>query len=121
MANNRYYKAYIERLIAADGQEITLTREIPTDNDYAGTTKTPETIAAQQMRVYNIKGHADIYQESGVIKRGSGATTQNKLLAKADADVAPGDTFTLGPYKYRILFARNYLGICIQAELEVIE
>ena len=119
MGANRYYQKYIEKLINANPAGIVLTRIIKEPDGFEGFIEYPVTISLT-VTFYTKKAFRTIIQEKGVVS--SDLTRQvNKIMAKGDADILEGDTFEHGGRKYRVGFVNSYMGICKQAEVEVIE
>lgn len=119
MGANRYYQKYIEKLINANPADIVLTRIIKEPDGYEGFIEHPVQISLA-VTFYTKKAPRSTIQEKGVVVTNL-VSAVNKILAKGDADIQEGDTFEYGGWKYQVGFINTYLGICKQAEVEVIE
>lgn len=119
MGANRYYQKYIEKLINANPAGIVLTRIIKEPDGYEGEIEYPVEISLT-VAFYTKKGYRTTIQEKGTIISGM-INTVNKILTNGDADIQEGDTFEHGGRKYRVMHVVPYLGICKQAEVEVVE
>ena len=113
---DRYYKKYIEKLINSNPATITIKREIKTDDGYGGSINEEKEITGT-VTFYDRKARREVVTDYGTTYTGINIT---KILAKADADIKEGDTFTQEGKKYKVLFVKDYMEICKQIELEVI-
>lgn len=120
MGVNLYYRKYIEKMIKENPAEIEIARTILKDTGRGGKTKETIKLDPQIVTIYNKKSQRERVNDSGEVI-GYMASSIEKLLAKHNADIEEGDTFINGNRKYRIVFVNNYMDICKQAELEVIE
>ncbi len=120
MGNNRYYRRYIEKLIASNPATITITRTTKTDDGYGGSDEQEKTLCPQTVTIYNQKARREIANDSGITVAYALSSVE-KLLATSSADIAEGDRFTFAGRKYQVLFVKNYMDICKQAELQVVE
>jgi hypothetical protein len=118
MGANAYYKKYVEKLVNANPTDIVLTRIIKEPDGYEGSIEYPVQISLT-VTFYTKKGYRTIIQEKGAVISGM-TSTVNKILTKGDADMHEGDTFEHGGRKYRVGLVSTYLGICTQAEVEVV-
>lgn len=116
MGSNLYYRRYVEKMIAANPMEIIIKRTVTTDDGFGGTTTEDVTLSAQTVTLYNRRALRASTSDAGVIVSG----TETKLLAAWDADLWADDQFTHGGRTWRVLDPIDYLGICKQAELEVV-
>ena len=119
MGANRYYQKYIEKLINANPGDIVLTRIIKEPDGYEGFIEHPVQISLA-VTFYTKKAPRSTIQEKGTVVTNLFSSI-NKILTKGDADILEGDTFEHGGRKYRVGFVNSYMGICKQAEVEVIE
>lgn len=117
MGSHKYYRRYIEKIIAANPSEITIARDIIQETEYRGKVRDTLILAPQTVRLYNKRSKRQVILESGRII----TTNTEMLLTGANADIKEKDIFSIGNRKYRVTFVKDYLGICKQAELEVIE
>lgn len=114
--NTKYYKKYIEKLININPVEIIIKRKVNTPDGYNGTNSTTKKINAT-VTLYDKKGSRQIVTDEGISYTGVIVT---KLLALNDTDIIEGDTFNVDNKTYKVSFIKSYMGICKQAELEVI-
>lgn len=117
--NKRYYRKYIEKLITANPTNIIILRYIEKDDGFGGKIKDKIVLESQEVNIYERKSQREIVTDAGEITYS--AVNIEKLLARYDADIKEGDVFEANNRRYRIKFIKNYLDICKQAELEVIE
>lgn len=113
--NTRYYKKYIEKLINSNPATITIIRKEETDDGYGGSIIEEKEIT-ETVTFYERKARREVLTDYGPTYVGVQVT---KILAKADADIKEGDTFTQEGKKYKVLFVKDYMEICKQIELEV--
>lgn len=118
MEHKKYYQGEIEKIIAQDPTIIEVTRKQLTDDGYGGTTETEVTYEII-CRLYNKRTVREIVTASGT-NVGLSAAAAEKLLCPAAAPIEKGDTFSVDGRKYRVSLAKNYMDICKQVELEVI-
>ncbi len=116
MGANLYYKKYIEKLINSNPANITIIRKEETDDGYGGSIIEEKEIT-ETVTFYERKARREVLTDYGVTYAGVQVT---KILAKHDADIQEGDTFTQEGKKYKVLFVKDYMDICKQIELEVI-
>ncbi len=114
--NKKYYKKYIEKLINTNPTTITITRKVETDDGFGGTTIGKKTVT-ETVTFYNRRARREVVSDYGKSYVGVQVT---KILAKHDADIQEGDTFTQEGKKYKVLFVKDYMDICKQIELDVI-
>lgn len=114
--NTRYYKKYIEKLINSNPVDIKIVRKKEIDDGYGGTIIEEKEIT-ETVTFYERKARREVLTDYGPTYVGVQVT---KILAKHDADIQEGDTFTQEGKKYKVLFVKDYMGICKQIELEVI-
>lgn len=114
--NVKYYKKYIDKLIASNPVTISIVTEIKVPDGYNGFKK--ETVITNEtVTFYDIKARREVMNDHGKSYTGISIT---KILARADADIKKGDTFTVDGTKYKVFFVKNLMNICKQIELEVI-
>lgn len=118
--NIRYYRKYIEKMIDENPTTITIKRIKEIDDGFGGVKKEKIMLEPQIVRVYEKKSQREMVLDKGAAI-GYMASNTEKILAKHNADIEEGDTFKVGNRKYRVMLSKNYMDICIQAELEVIE
>lgn len=116
MRANLYYKKYIEKLINSNPANITIKRKIEIDDGYGGSIIKEKEIT-ETVTFYERKARREVVSDYGTTYIGVQVT---KILAKHDADIQEGDTFTQEGKKYKVLFVKDYMEICKQIELEVI-
>lgn len=119
MKGNEYYKKYIEKLINANPTDITIKRQVKTDDGYGGETVTT-TSHSIKGRLYSKKTVRELLDISGQ-RTSLAAVAAEKLLCLPTEDIEEGDTFTVENRKYKVSLVKNYLGICQQIELTVIK
>ena len=117
--NNRYYRKYIEKMIEQNPTTIEIERIKVIDDGFDGEIKERVKLEPQQVRIYEKKSQREIIADKGATM-GYMASNIEKLLARHDADIKEGDIFKVDNREYRVLLPKNYMDICIQAELEVI-
>lgn len=115
--NDKYYKAYIEKLIEVDPVEINITQRLEIDDGYGGK-KYIEKEISEIGTFYNKSAFVTKMVESGQVN--SGRLAKTKLLTRANTDIKKGDKFTVGNRRYEVLYPQNYKNICTQIELDVI-
>lgn len=114
--NIKYYKRYIEKLIDASPAEITITRKIKTDDGYGGKEISTVILPPQRVRFYNKKSIRENVEDKGVL-----LVSGLKMLTPATADIKEDDMFASGGKTLRVAFLGEYMGVCYQAELEVVK
>lgn len=114
--NNKYYKAYIKKLIEFNPTDISIERKIKEDDGFGGYTYTTVLIN-ERVTFYDKKARREVVTDYGVTYTGVSVT---KILAKGNADIQKDDIFTVNGITYKVLFPNNYFDICKQIELEVI-
>lgn len=119
MGASRYYRRYVEKMIAANPTDITITRTTKIDDGYGGHNEETAILPAQTVTIYNKRSVRETVQDAGQVA-GSYVSRVTKLLATADADLLEGDEFRYEGKLWRVSFVQDYLGACKQAELEVI-
>ncbi len=117
--NTRYYKKYIEKLINADPVNITIRRTTTIDDGFGGKEETTVTLEPQTVTFYDRKAQREVVSDAGVTTAYY-ASNVIKLLATGDADIKEGDIFEHEGRTYKVGFIKAYMGVCKQAELEVI-
>lgn len=118
MQGSLYYKKYIEKLINASPTTITISRAERVDDGYGGYTTT-ETTHDETVSFYQRRSNREFVSDSGV-SVGFMATSIEKILTEATADIIRGDKFVANDREYRVTFVNSYLDICKQIEVEVI-
>ena len=116
MQGDKYYKKYIEKLINANPTDITITRQVKTDDGYGGST-IEEININEIVTFYDKKAKREVVTDYGTTYTGVSVT---KILTSADSDILEGDTFNNNGNEYRVAFVNNYFDICKQIELDVI-
>lgn len=118
--NTKYYKKYIEKLIALDPIDITIKRKASVDDGYKGETTSDIVLAPQTVTMYKKKSHREVISDAN---QGVGYMVHNieKILALYDADILEKDTFMYDGKLYKVKFAKGYLDVCKQIEVEVIK
>lgn len=119
MQGNLYYKKYIEKLINANPTTLTIKRFTKVDDGYGGFTPT-EKEHDETVSFYKKRSNREFVSDSGV-SVGFMATSIEKILAKATADIVRGDKFIANGREYKVNFVNDYFDICLQIEVEVIE
>jgi|GEM_PF-1383829 len=114
-----YYKKYIDGLINQQPTTITIERTEDQDNGYGGTVPVDLPPVEHQVLIYKKRSSREVIDTSGMIV-GFQATGTWKMLAKGDADIIRGDTFTSDGMNFKVLQPTNYYDICKQIELEVV-
>lgn len=117
MIGNLYYKKYIKKLINANPANITIKRKIKIDDGYGGSIVEEKEIN-ETVTFYERKARREVVTDYGTTYVGINIT---KILALFNADIIEGDTFTYEGKTYKVLFAKPYLDVCKQIELEVIK
>lgn len=120
MKANRYYRKYIEKAIHANPTEITIRRIQRIPDGFDGWIEEEVTLPAQTVTIYTKKAHRERMNDSGTTV-GYMVSSLEKMLCAFDADIMQGDKFTANGREYKVTFVNDYLGICKQAELEVIQ
>jgi hypothetical protein len=120
MGSNLYYRRYIEKMIAANPVQIVVTRTVKQDDGFGGVITEPVTLPTQTVTLYNRRTMRERVSDAGV-HVGTTISRVTKLLAAGDADLQAGDEFEHGGRTWRVLEPIGYLGVCLQAELEVVE
>lgn len=118
MQGNLYYKTYIEKLINSNPTTIEITRIAKIDDGYGGHTTTENT-HEEVVSFYKRRSNRELISDSGV-SVGFTATSIEKILTKATADIIRGDKFLANDREYRVTFVNSYFDICKQIEVEVI-
>jgi len=116
MGANLYYKKYIEKLINSNPADITIKREIKTDDGYGGSI-IEEKLISETVTFYERKARREVATDYGTTYVGVSVT---KILAEADSEIIEDDTFIHGGKTYKVLYVKPYFDICKQIELEVI-
>lgn len=116
--NSKYYKKYIEKMIEQCPTTIEIERVQIIDDGFDGEIKERVKLEPQQVRIYNKKSQRGIVADKGAVI-GYMASNTEKLLARHDADIKEGDVFKVDNREYKVLLPKNYMDICVQAELEV--
>jgi hypothetical protein len=119
MGAKDYYRRYIEKMIQTNPVEITVTRTSIIDDGFGGTKKEKVTLPAQTVTFYNRKSMREVVGDAGQVAN-SYLARVTKVLATADADLQEGDQFEYGGKTWRVAYVADYLGVCRQAELEVV-
>lgn len=114
--NKRYYRKYIEKLIAANPSTITIKRKEKIDDGYGGE-EIEDVEITETVRFYERKARREVATDYGTTYVGVQVT---KLLALYGADIREKDTFVYEGKTYRVLYVEPYFDICKQIELEVI-
>lgn len=117
MGANLYYKKYIEKLINANPADITIKREIKTDDGYGGSIIEEKEIT-ETVTFYDRKARREVVTDYGTTYTGINIT---KILALFSADIIEGDVFISEGKTYKTLYVKPYSDICKQIELEVIK
>ncbi len=120
MGANLYYRRYIEKLIAVNPTKITISRIVVTDDGYGGETQETVTVGPLTVGLYNKRVLRERVEDGGAVA-GSYMSRSTKLLALSDADIQEGDEFAHAGKVWRVAFVQDYLGVCLQAELEVVK
>jgi len=115
--SDRYYKKYVEKMINTNPISIVVTRKKKVDDGYEGYKEIKIILQEQVVTIYNKKRQRHTIADKGITYY-----VQNvpKLLATSDVDIKEGDIFEHRGKTFRVAFLDDYLGICKQAELEVI-
>ena len=116
VGNKLYYQKQIENIINANPATIPIIRETFVSDGYGGKIPSTQTIELL-VTFYNKSVRRENLTDFGMTYN---QTTVSKLLAKGDANIKEGDTFTYGDYTYKVAFVNSYFDICKQIELEVI-
>ncbi len=116
MGANLYYREYVNKLIDDCPTEIIIERTIQDDDGFGGITETPVELPAQRVVFYQQRGQNIILQDKGV----TFTTDRLKMLARGDANLLGGDTFSYAGKALRVAFVADYRGICKQASLEMV-
>lgn len=119
MNNDKHYIKEINKIINVDPIKLELTRVEEVGDGYGGNT-TVKTKANVIGRLYNKKSVRELADVKGEYI-GLSALAAEKLLTLSDVDVKKGDTFKVDDRNYRVHFVNDYLGLCKQIELEVLE
>ena len=114
-----YYRKQIERIIAQDKLDITATRKTMTEDGYGGHTM-EEIKVYYSGRIYNRYSAREVLGIHGV-SIGWSTVAHAKILTIFEADIQEGDLFEYDGRKMRVRFVKEYMGMCKQAELEVVE
>ncbi len=115
LTNNKYYEAYIQKLINVNPVEITVNRKVPTPDGYGGNTVTEQAQAAQTVGVFNKITFGGVIADKGVFLN----STLN-ILALGDANLEEGDVFEYGGKKVRVVDLTTFRDIHKQGKLEAI-
>ena len=116
MIGTRYYKSYVERVIAANPTEIAITRITEVPDGYGGVVKLTEVIT-EVIAFYERTEKREVVSEYGKTYT---AISLVKALSKGNANIIKGDMFTVDNIEYRVVYPKPYKDICKQIELEVI-
>lgn len=119
MDSNLYYRGEIAKIISQDPFTLCITRKTKTDDGYGGVIET-ETSHTVTGRLYNKRSVRELLDTSGNYTSFTTVAAE-KLLCTADADIQEGDTFTVGNRLYRVILAKDYLGVCVQCELAAVK
>lgn len=117
--NKKYYKKYIEKMVEQSPITIEIERIRIIDDGFDGEIMERVKLEPQKVRIYDKKSQREIVADKGATM-GYMSSNAEKLLARYDADIKEGDTFKVDNREYKVLLPKNYMDICIQAELEVI-
>ncbi len=117
MGTNLYYKKYVEKLINSNPATITIKRKVEIDDGYGGTIINEKEIT-ETVSFYERNARREVVTDYGTTYTGTQVT---KILAKGDADIKEGDVFEYNGKTFRVLFVENYLDICKQIELEMVQ
>lgn len=115
--DNKYYKAYIEKLINLNPVYITLERNIKTPVGLGGYEYKKKYIDVKGL-FYDRSASREIINDIG---KTYANVTVTKLLIAGDADIKVGDTFTANDLEYRVVYPKEFGGLCLQVELEVVK
>lgn len=119
MGAKAYYRRYVEKMIAANPTDITITRTTKIDDGYGGEKEETAILPAQTVSIYNKRSVREVVQDAGQVA-GSYVSRVTKLLAMPDADLLEGDEFKYEGRLWRVSFVQDFLGVCKQAELGVV-
>lgn len=120
MGSNLYYRRYVEKMISANPVQIIIKRTVTENDGYGGTIEQEITLTAQTVTLYNRRAMRERADDSGV-HVGTTIARVTKLLAAGGVDLQAGDEFKHGGRTWRVLEPIGYLGVCLQAELEVVK
>lgn len=118
--NKKYYKKYVEKLINSNPTTIQIKREKIIDDGFGGEKKEVIKVEPQIVSIYDKKSQREMIADKGAVV-GFMSSNVEKMLAFGDADIEEGDRFKVGNREYRVMLPKNYMDICVQAELEVID
>lgn len=116
---NAYYRRYIEKVINLDPVTITIKRTVEVETEYGGVKKETVILEPQIVSIYNRRSLQNVVNDAGQVT-GSTLARATRLLATADTDISEGDEFEYAGKIWRVVFLQSFMGICHQAELEVI-
>ena len=117
--DNKYYKHQVEKLIQSmDTVIISLVRKTKVSDGYGGFTKSEQVLKPQIFGRDSKKISRSTATDTGEVYS---SQTVMKLLAKSDADIKEGDTFSIDNKTYKVAHIQLYQGICYQVEIEVVK
>jgi hypothetical protein len=115
LTNNKYYEAYIQKLINVNPVEITVNRKVSTPDGYGGNTSINQAQAAQTVGIFNQIERGGLIAVKGVV-----LSKTLSILAPGDANLEESDTFAYGGKVVRVKDLKSYSDICKQGTLEEI-
>ncbi len=99
---------------------IAIKRITKVPDGFDGWIEEEVTLDPQTVSIYNKKSHRERINDRGSVI-GYMSSSVEKMLCAYDADILEGDKFIANGREYKVTFVNGYLGICKQAELEVIK
>lgn len=117
MAGTKYYISIIKQIINQDKTTFNVKRKVKVNDGYGGFTEEDKEVQFSG-RIYNRKSAREMADIHGI---SINFTTGEKILTLSEADIKKGDILKYQGRKLRVHFVNDYLGICKQSELEVIE
>ncbi len=120
MGADKYYRRYIEKAIQSNPTTIVIRRIQRIDDGYDGFIEEEIELDPQTVTFYNRKSQREIIQDKGQTIGYLSSNTE-KILCTHDTDIQDGDYFNANDREYRVIFVDNYLDICKQVELEVVQ
>lgn len=115
MADSKFYIEILKKNIEKHKNKFKAVRYLKESDGFGGSIINEQEVEFEGV-IYNRKTSSIVFKIEGKVASGN-----EKLLALPDSDIKKGDVFYYQDRKLRIKFINNYLNICLQCELEVVE